>query len=98
MQNPKDCKSAKKLVCNLNKGCGFGCQMHHLVYCTIVSMATNRTLVLNSKNWRYVNNRKIQQSNSLWELVFKPISNSCLDDSGTSRGNWGSENVQVLFL
>jgi glycoprotein 6-alpha-L-fucosyltransferase len=27
MQNPNDCKNAKKLVCDLNKSCGFGCQM-----------------------------------------------------------------------
>lgn len=27
LQNPKDCNKAKKLLCNLNKGCGFGCQV-----------------------------------------------------------------------
>ncbi len=27
LQNPKDCGSARKLVCNLNKGCGYGCQV-----------------------------------------------------------------------
>ena len=26
LQNPEDCDSAKKLLCSLNKGCGFGCQ------------------------------------------------------------------------
>ncbi|KAI4495709.1 hypothetical protein M0802_008332 [Mischocyttarus mexicanus] len=30
LQNPPDCNKAKKLVCSLNKGCGFGCQIHHL--------------------------------------------------------------------
>ena len=35
LQNPEDCSSAKKLLCNLNKGCGYGCQLHHAVYCFI---------------------------------------------------------------
>ena len=100
LQNPIDCKIAEKIVCTLNKGCGFGCQIHHLSYCMIIALATKRTLILNSKNWRYVN--KIQRSpiidklsssqssttTSMWELAFKPLSENCLDDSGTSRTNW----------
>ena len=35
LQNPKDCLSAKKLLCHLNKVCGYGCQLHHAVYCFI---------------------------------------------------------------
>ena len=27
LQNPQECSSARKLVCNLNKGCGYGCQV-----------------------------------------------------------------------
>jgi glycoprotein 6-alpha-L-fucosyltransferase len=37
LQNPQDCQSAKKLLCNLNKGCGYGCQIHHAIYCFIVA-------------------------------------------------------------
>ena len=29
-QNPADCSKAKFIVCSFNKGCGFGCQMHHV--------------------------------------------------------------------
>lgn len=28
LQNPSDCSKARKLVCSLNKGCGFGCQVN----------------------------------------------------------------------
>lgn len=122
LQNPPDCRSARKLVCNLNKGCGFGCQIHHLTYCMIVAMATRRTLVLNSKNWRYVNsaNRRTMAGGngsgggggnggvggrSLWDTAFRPLSNSCLEDSGSPRGNWAHasdegerEEMQVLDL
>lgn len=93
LQNPENCKTARKIVCNLNKGCGFGCQIHHLVYCTIISMATGRTLILNSESWRYVNRHYARsfKSKPLWDMAFKPLSNSCLSDSGSSRGNWGKE-------
>ena len=30
LQNPVDCQSAKKLICDLNKSCGYGCQIHHV--------------------------------------------------------------------
>ena len=98
LQNPSDCSKARKLVCNLNKGCGFGCQLHHVVYCTVVAIATERTLILNSKSWRYVSNS--HTAKPLWETAFLPLSNTCLNDSGESRANWGpeSETVQVLHL
>ncbi|KAL0878703.1 hypothetical protein ABMA27_003757 [Loxostege sticticalis] len=69
LQNPSDCRDARKLICNLNKGCGFGCQLHHIVYCLIFAYATERTLILNSKGWRY--------NNKGWDYVFHPISDSC---------------------
>lgn len=69
LQNPADCKEARKLICNLNKGCGFGCQLHHIVYCLIFAYATERTLILNSRGWRY--------NSKGWEYVFHPISDSC---------------------
>ena len=27
LQNPQDCSKARKLICNLNKNCGYGCQV-----------------------------------------------------------------------
>lgn len=66
LQNPADCNNAQKLVCRLNKGCGWGCQLHHVIYCFIMAYATERTLILKSKGWRYHKNG--------WEEVFMPIS------------------------
>ena len=66
LQNPPSCQEARKLTCNLNKGCGYGCQVHHALYCFVVAYGTERTLVLRSKGWRY--NRQG------WEDVFKPLS------------------------
>ncbi|KAH7940441.1 hypothetical protein HPB49_000215 [Dermacentor silvarum] len=64
LQHPADCGRAPKLVCSLNKGCGYGCQVHHATYCLITAYATRRTLVLHSKGWRY--------SAAGWESVFLP--------------------------
>ena len=74
LQNPRDCASAKKLVCEVAKTCGFGCQIHHVTYCFILAYATKRTLVLDASNWRYSSNG--------WEAVFQPISETCTTASG----------------
>lgn len=91
LQNPPDCDSARKLVCNLNKGCGYGCQIHHAIYCFLVAYGTERTLILKSTGWRY--NKKG------FEEVFLPLSETCLDQGGGSRATWpGSEETQVVEL
>ncbi|PSN45403.1 Alpha-(1,6)-fucosyltransferase [Blattella germanica] len=91
LQNPEDCSSARKLVCNLNKGCGYGCQLHHLVYCFTVAYGTERTLILKSRGWRY---RKAG-----WEEVFLPISRTCTDPSGRTHSHWpGRPETQVVDL
>lgn len=46
LQHPANCSAARKLVCNLNKPCGFGCQMHHVVHCFTHAVALNRTLIM----------------------------------------------------
>ncbi|XP_058450706.1 alpha-(1,6)-fucosyltransferase [Malaya genurostris] len=91
LQSPEDCSSARKLVCRLNKGCGYGCQLHHVVYCFIMAYATERTLILKSKGWRY--------HKAGWEEVFQPISDTCLDANGASHGSWpGTSETQVLTV
>lgn len=86
LQNPKDCSKAKKIVCNLNKGCGYGCQVHHVAYCMIVAYATERTLILESKGWRY--------SRGGWETVFQPLSETCNTRSGEETIRWQDPQKQ----
>lgn len=62
------------------QGCGFGCQLHHAVYCFLVAYGTQRTLILKSKGWRY--------HKGGWEEVFKPVSETCLSPEGASLANW----------
>ena len=74
LQHPKDCNSAKKLMCQINKGCGYGCQVHHLMYCFIVAYGLQRTLIIDSVGWRY--------SAKGWNGIFKPVSESCTTYQG----------------
>ena len=81
LQNPPNCAIAKKLVCEVAKTCGFGCQIHHVAYCFIMAYATKRTLILDSKNWRY--------STAGWDAVFQPVSSTCTSTSSKyNQGVW----------
>ena len=84
LQNPKDCHRAKLVLCDLQKGCGFGCQLHHVTYCLVVAYAMQRTLVLQSKGWRYATKG--------WDSVFMPLSKTCKEVSGPTM-HWGGECV-----
>ncbi|KAB0341074.1 hypothetical protein FD754_018000, partial [Muntiacus muntjak] len=89
----KQTRNAKKLVCNINKGCGYGCQLHHVVYCFMIAYGTQRTLILESHNWRYATGG--------WETVFRPVSETCTDRSGVSTGHWSvslRQGLKFVFL
>ena len=89
LQNPSDCSNAPKVVCNLNKGCGFGCQLHHVTYCLVVALGLNRTMILNSHNWRYV---KTTAKKSGWNFVFQPLSSNCVQlDAKSSSKPWNGD-------
>jgi glycoprotein 6-alpha-L-fucosyltransferase len=94
LQNPQDCDAAKKLLCDLNKGCGYGCQVHHLLYCFITAYGTKRTLILNSDSWRY--------SDRGWEGVFLSVSNTCTIARGPltvwSTDSGKHKNVQLPIV
>lgn len=57
-----------------------------------MAYATERTLILKSKGWRYHKNG--------WEEVFLPLSETCTTSEGQSHANWGSGhyNTQVVDL
>lgn len=94
LQNPENCNTARKLLCKMNKSCGFGCQLHHLTYCLIVAYSTERTMILLSQGWKYTSRG--------WETLFLPMSESCTDASGLSKGVWGPDyaikDIQVVEM
>ncbi|KAI6230825.1 hypothetical protein M3Y99_01027500 [Aphelenchoides fujianensis] len=97
LQHPPSCEAANVLVCDLNKGCGFGCQLHHVGYCLIVATASNRTLVLDKDGdgWRY--------SKHGWTAVFEAISSCKYHDAvpaGTQIETWNAvdQSARVTSL
>ena len=88
LQNPKDCKTARKLICDLSKPCGYGCVIHHIGYCFILAYATQRTLILESRTWYFAENKG-------WNSVFLPLSDTCTE--ATTPGEmWSSQSEQAL--
>ncbi|CEF69279.1 Alpha-(1,6)-fucosyltransferase [Strongyloides ratti] len=79
LQNPKDCEKTNFMVCNLDKGCGFGCQLHHVAFCFYMALGTNRTLLFekDGTDWRY--------SKKGWESVFQPISNCSFEKHAKNK-------------
>uniref|UniRef100_A0A0K0CSW3 GT23 domain-containing protein n=1 Tax=Angiostrongylus cantonensis TaxID=6313 RepID=A0A0K0CSW3_ANGCA len=58
MQHPEDCRKARILLCNLDKSCGFGCEMHHVAFCFMTAFGSQRTMVFDGdgNGWRLVHN------------------------------------------
>ena len=88
LQNPKDCKTARKLICDLSKPCGYGCLIHHIGYCFIVAYATERTMILQSDTWYFAENKG-------WNSVFAPLSDTCTEAT-TAGEMWSAHNEHVL--
>ena len=84
LQNPKDCKTARKLKCVFSLNCGFGCLSHYWTNCLIASLALNRTLIIED-NMIYFKN------------FFKPLSQTCLDSGGDNRTTY-DVNTAEHFL
>lgn len=90
LQNPKDCTTARKLVCSLNKGCGYGCQAHHILYCFLAAYATKRTLIIESSGWRY--------SSKGWKQYFSEPSDSCTHYDHVVEWNKDHQDQRVVHF
>ena len=49
----------------------------------VVAYGTRRTMILDSRGWRYANEG--------WETVFLPFSDTCVSRDGYSSRSWGRE-------
>uniref|UniRef100_H2XQC4 GT23 domain-containing protein n=1 Tax=Ciona intestinalis TaxID=7719 RepID=H2XQC4_CIOIN len=97
-QNPPDCRTAKKLHCDLRRTCGFGCLFHHYGICLFVAIGTNRVMQVKWGNIRaYPGIPK----------TFRNISDTCINATGfeqaiewKSKGekNSTSEDAEIVKL
>ena len=88
LQNPKDCKTARKLICDLTKPCGYGCVIHHIGYCFIVAYATRRTMILESQSGYFAGSKG-------WNNVFMPLSDTCTEAT-TAGAMWSAHSEREL--
>ncbi len=91
LQNPDDCSSARFLYCdkNFNIFCGWGCRVHHVLFCLVAAFGLNRTLILD-------------ESFYLIDQHFKPLSESCPDKwttlpSGLRHFSKAPPNTPIVF-
>ncbi|CAF1313430.1 unnamed protein product, partial [Didymodactylos carnosus] len=93
LQNPStDCSQVKRLVCDINKGCGYGCQIHHVMHCFHIAYALGRPLILTSKKWQY--------NSAGFDTTFKPLSDKCTTQMTDGIVSWSKyyESTQVLGI
>ncbi|CAF4932014.1 unnamed protein product [Rotaria sp. Silwood1] len=92
LQNPsKSCTDVKRITCNINKGCGYGCEIHHAMHCFHIAYALGRPMILFSDGWRY--------NPGGFDQVFKPLSHNCTRSSATSASSWSNyETADVVEI
>lgn len=74
-QNPVSCKKSGKLLCKLANDWGFAAGVHEILWCFVSAYYTNRTVIMDTKNWSYLGNADNQE---LWTTIFRPISKCTL--------------------
>ena len=90
LQNPPNCSKTRKLVCTFRENmCGFGCSMHKAAFCMIIAYATQRTLLMDPRGWKYAGG---------WEGAFLPVSKCRIDtmDIAGKLYHRCSRRIQVL--
>jgi glycoprotein 6-alpha-L-fucosyltransferase len=88
LQNPtKSCADVKRVTCNINKGCGYGCEIHHAMHCFHIAYALGRPMVLFSQGWRY--------NPGGFDQIFQPLSETCTTSMTSGGSSWGK--TQSMF-
>lgn len=86
LQNPStSCSQVKRITCNLNKGCGYGCEIHHAMHCFHIAYALGRPMYLFSDGWRY--------NPGGFEQIFQPLSKNCTKDMFSGAVSWSKKRV-----
>ncbi|KAL1485977.1 hypothetical protein MTO96_031610 [Rhipicephalus appendiculatus] len=84
LQNPTDCQTARKLLCNVSNRNGLGSGSHDILWCFVAALQMGRTLILDTSKWHYT-----LYGNS-WRSVIKPL-------TGSSCDSVGIDNQTVIF-
>ncbi|CAG2112115.1 unnamed protein product [Medioppia subpectinata] len=93
LQNPsvKQCISRQTILCNLTNSYGFSSGLSDIVWCLIAGYYSNRTVVLLSKRYHYLN-----EGSQKWTHFFQPLSDTC-DESMFENVSSGHSTSNPLF-
>lgn len=63
-QNPKNCSTARRMVCKIFNTCGMGCALHYLIGCFVAAYGTQRTMIIQSEvtYWLHSSNQRSDNS------------------------------------
>ena len=90
LQNPsKPCTDAKRVTCNINKGCGYGCEIHHAMHCFHIAYALGRPMILFSEGWRY--------NPGGFDQIFYSPSVACNKSAASGASAWGKRFNKWIF-
>ncbi|KAL7678375.1 hypothetical protein ACOME3_004603 [Neoechinorhynchus agilis] len=82
----------RTIQCDLNKGCGFACQIHHLGHCFLIAFATKRYFLLKSSGWQY--------DSIGFEHVFEPLGKilTCTAKGVPYDGTMKADHINVPII
>jgi len=105
-QNPPSCETAKYLFVENDKNdFGFGAQLHHFIYTTIIGYSTNRVVIIQKEHFKYAMAMEewCGTGNTNIECFFQPLGNCTRyisDSMGRSAPLWipGDEDNDEKIL
>ncbi|CAF1085262.1 unnamed protein product [Adineta steineri] len=92
LQNPsKPCTDVKRLICKINKDCGYGCQIHHVMHCFHIAYALGRPMILFSEGWQY--------NRGGFDQIFQSPSHTCNTSMAYNVSIWDqNETADVIEI
>ncbi|RDD36018.1 Alpha-(1,6)-fucosyltransferase [Trichoplax sp. H2] len=97
LQNPANCSTAKKLICDV-WGAGMGSVVHHWVCCLIYAYNTNRTMFIDLRQWPYLQGVTSKDGVKQFEDLFQPISKCRLTDYDNKTAiTWPISKSQLIY-
>ncbi|KAF1743135.1 hypothetical protein MXB_3118, partial [Myxobolus squamalis] len=93
-QYPPTCEDREIILCKIKYSCGFGCKMHHLLYCLALALAEGKIMVAEGKEWSIFNSKK---------ALFLPLNVFCKNGKYTSKSKItiisnSSPKIQQLYF
>ena len=73
LQNPENCSTARKVICG-HFSAGMSATLHHWIYCFIYAYYTNRTMLIDISQWKYLRNVIVKEGVKDYHQFFLPIS------------------------